>query len=155
MTTKQLCQGIGNIFLILLIIYIALSYTPKIEPVTVLSQTSEIITQVEQDKPQVEILPHKEYLGEFTVTAYCSCKKCCGKSTGITKSGVKAIEGITIGTDWGVISNGAIVEIEGLGERVAQDTGGAIKGNRIDLYKNSHSDCVKFGVKKLKVWRVK
>ncbi len=139
-----------------MVIYIAYTYsTRNIEPVPELKQASEIITpiaettQVEQDKPQ------SEYLGEFTVTAYCSCKKCCGKQTGITKSGTKAIEGVTIGTDWGVIPNGATVEIEGLGVRVAQDTGGAIKGKRIDFYMQHHSECLEFGVKKLKVWRLK
>ena len=34
----------------------------------------------------------------FKVTAYCSCAKCCGKTTGITASGTKATAGRTIAT---------------------------------------------------------
>ena len=51
----------------------------------------------------------------------------------ITASGVKAREGITIAADWDVMPEGTIVEIEGIGYRIVQDTGSAIKGHRIDL----------------------
>ena len=47
------------------------------------------------------LLPQSQpkYLGVFKATAYCSCKKCCGKSDGITASGKKAKEG-TIACNW-------------------------------------------------------
>ena len=44
----------------------------------------------------------ERYVGEFTVTAYCSCQKCCGRSArGLTASGKHVSRGM-IAADWGV-----------------------------------------------------
>ena len=40
---------------------------------------------------------------------------------------------------------GTKVYIEGVGERVVQDRGGSIKGNKIDIFFDNHSDALKFG----------
>jgi 3D (Asp-Asp-Asp) domain-containing protein len=95
------------------------------------------------------------YLGEYEVTAYCPCAACCGISTGITASGEMAVEGVTIAADWDVLPMGKAIEIEGIGVRVVQDTGGAIKGNRLDLFMDDHAAALDFGRHTLKVWRVK
>jgi 3D (Asp-Asp-Asp) domain-containing protein len=87
----------------------------------------------------------------FTATAYCSCEKCCGHNHGITKSGEEAVEGLTVAADWNVLPKGSLVEIENIGYRVVQDTGNAIKGNRIDVYFDKHEDAVKFGKKEVKL----
>lgn len=87
----------------------------------------------------------------YTITAYCPCAKCCGKSNGITASGVKAVEGVTIAVDTKVLPFGTKVYIEGIGERIVQDRGGAIKGNRIDLYFDSHQAALNFGRQTKKV----
>lgn len=90
--------------------------------------------------------PERTSLGEFTITAYCGCDKCCGKwSDGLTYTGTEATEGRTIAVDPDVIPLGSIVEINGV-EYVAEDVGGAIKGDRIDLYFNSHEDALEWGV---------
>lgn len=88
---------------------------------------------------------------EFELTAYCACKKCCGKSDGITASGYKVKEGTTIAVDTKVIPLGTTVYIEGIGYRMAQDTGSAIKGNRIDVYIGSHKKALEFGRVKRKI----
>jgi 3D (Asp-Asp-Asp) domain-containing protein len=93
--------------------------------------------------PKTEILA--QTFEVFTITAYCSCSKCCGKSDGITASGIKAFEGVTIAADWKVLPLGTIVEIEGVGRRIVQDTGGSIKGNRIDLFFRDHKTALAFG----------
>ena len=80
----------------------------------------------------------------YTITAYCPCVKCCGKTDGITASGVKAIEGVTVATDKS-IPFGTKIYIDGVGERIVQDRGGAIKGNRIDLYFGDHQSALNFG----------
>ena len=87
----------------------------------------------------------------YIATAYCPCEKCCGKEDGITASGVKAREGITIAADWDVMPEGTIVEIEGIGYRIVQDTGSAIKGHRIDIYFEVHEDALDFGVQEVRV----
>lgn len=93
------------------------------------------------------------YMGEFEITAYCGCRKCNGVWTGYpTASGAPLKEGVTIAVDPKIIPMGSRVYIEGVGWRVAQDTGGAIKGKRIDLYMNSHAACNKFGRQYMAVW---
>lgn len=84
----------------------------------------------------------------FKVTAYCPCKKCCGKSDGITATGVKATQGRTIAVDPRYIPYGTEVTING-NTYVAEDCGGAIKGNRIDIYFDSHQEALAFGVQYL------
>lgn len=82
----------------------------------------------------------------MTVTAYCPCEKCCGAySNGYTATGAKATQGVTIATDPDVIPMGTEVEIDGH-IYIAQDVGGAISGNRIDLYFDSHEDALQWGV---------
>jgi len=109
-----------------------------------------------ENKLQNKLEKSKVSLGEYKVTAYCSCEKCCGKwADGFTTSGDKATEGITIAADWSVLPEGTIIYIEGIGERVVQDTGGAIKGKRLDLYFENHQDALNFGVQDLEVWEVK
>ncbi len=92
------------------------------------------------------------YLGEFEATAYCPCEKCCGKSDGITATGTVATEGRTIAVDPSVIPYGTAVYIDGLGEFVAEDTGGAIKGNRVDVFFADHQDALDFGRQTVTVW---
>lgn len=91
-------------------------------------------------KVEIESRPKKIYLGTFKLTGYCPCSRCCGKSTGITATGAKATEGVTVAADWSVIPAGSRIEIEGVGERVVQDKGGGVKGNRIDIFVNSHGN---------------
>ena len=80
----------------------------------------------------------------YTITAYCPCVKCCGKTNGITASGVKAVQGVTVAMGKS-IPFGTKIYIDGVGERIVQDRGGAIKGNRIDLYFDSHQEALNFG----------
>ena len=99
----------------------------------------------------------KESLGEFKLTAYCSCEKCCGKralnrpkdESGkdivYGSTGEVLIAGTSIAVDPSVIPYGSQVEING-NTYTAHDTGGAIKGNRIDVYFDNHQDALNFGV---------
>ena len=106
---------------------------------------------VEQDILQV--IP----MGEFKITYYCACEICCGKKPthpayGITASGAKVRQGVTIAVDTSVIKLGTYVYIDGIGFRVAQDTGRLIKGNRIDVYLNDHDTALTAGVDYLDVY---
>lgn len=92
-----------------------------------------------------------EPMGKFTLTAYCACAKCCGKwANGITATGTTATEGRTIAVDPDTIPYGSTVTIhfaDGSSHSyVAEDCGGAIKGNRIDVFFASHEDALWFGV---------
>lgn len=92
-------------------------------------------------------------------TAYCLCKKCCGKNPehpayGVTASGYKITPGINekiVAVDPSVVKLGSAVYVQNLsgkedyGYALAADTGGAIKNNRIDLYIDSHQEALKVG----------
>lgn len=91
-------------------------------------------------------------LGEFVITAYCPCDVCCGKyADGITASGTIATEGRTCAVDPTVIPLGTEIEIAGV-KYVAEDVGGAIKGNRIDICFNDHKSAVNYGVRNEEVY---
>lgn len=91
-------------------------------------------------------------MGKFKVTAYCSCKICCGQYSpevtgrpSTTRSGTHPVQGRTIAVDPSVIPLGEKVIIDGH-TYIAEDTGGAVKGNHIDMYFSSHQDAVNWGV---------
>lgn len=106
-------------------------------------------------KPYVEAitLSTKESLGEFVITAYCPCEKCCGEyADGITATGTVATEGRTCAVDPDVIPLGTEIEIDGV-KYIAEDVGGAIKGNRIDICFNDHRNALQYGVKCREVFK--
>ena len=85
----------------------------------------------------------------FKVTAYCSCAKCCGKTTGYTASGTKATAGRTVAAS-SQFSFGTKLIINGH-EYTVEDRGGAVTGNKIDIYMDSHAAALAWGVKYLPV----
>ena len=85
----------------------------------------------------------------YKVTAYCSCAKCCGKTTGITASGTRATAGRTIAAP-AKFAFGTKLSLNGKVYTV-EDRGGAISGNRIDLYVSSHAEALAWGVRYLPV----
>lgn len=94
----------------------------------------------------------KTNLGTYTLTAYCACAKCCGKTNGITASGKKAVSGHTVAAP----SNfpfGTKLEINGKIYTV-EDRGGAIQGKRLDIYFDSHQEALNFGRKTAVVYKL-
>jgi 3D (Asp-Asp-Asp) domain-containing protein len=89
------------------------------------------------------------------VSAYCKenyphiCND--GEST-YTATMTTPTAGRTIAVDPNIIPYGTKVEIEGIGIRIAEDCGGAIKGNRIDLYFDSHQEALEWGVQYKEVY---
>ena len=112
-----------------------------------------------EDKPAegCAVLDIGEPLGEFKLTAYCPCAKCCGKTDGITSTGTLAAEGRTIAVDPRVIPYGSTVTIyfaDGTSHTyTAEDCGGAIKENRIDVFFDDHQAAREFGVQTAYVYK--
>lgn len=107
---------------------------------------------------QPETASKWESIGEFKLTAYCPCEKCCGiwaknRPNGIvyTANGAEAEAGKTIAVDPDVIPYGTEVKI-GDHTYIAQDSGSAIKGNKIDVYYDDHSAALAHGVKYAEVY---
>ena len=92
---------------------------------------------------------YKEMLVE--ATAYCPCVKCCGKSDGITATGVKAKANHTIAADPKILPYGTEI-LCSMGEFVVEDCGGGIKGNQIDIFFDTHEEALKFGRRNLTIW---
>ena len=86
------------------------------------------------------------HLGTFRITHYCTGSCCNGQWAGVTATGASPNPGVTIAVDPRVIPLGSRVYIEGYGEFIAQDTGGAIKGNKIDVLVSSHGEAMRRGV---------
>ncbi|WP_106769557.1 G5 domain-containing protein [Paenibacillus faecalis] len=87
---------------------------------------------------------YKKVLKNVSMTAYSAEQKGIGTRTA---SGTRVTEGRTIAVDPNVIPIGWWVYIEGVGFRRAEDTGGAIKGNKIDVYFDTVKSALNFGRK--------
>lgn len=125
-----------------------LSYSQPVAKQVVVQHNIHNPPVVKQVRQEFKSNPYKI----FKATAYT---KSAEEETldGITASGVPVSRGIT-SIDPKVIPLGTKLYIEGYGYAIAADTGGAIKGNRIDLYMETKEEAFKFGRKKVKVWIV-
>lgn len=87
---------------------------------------------------------------KFTVnaSAYTAAADECGKSDGITASGLKVAEGRTLACPPSY-PFGAKISIAGVGVLRCEDRGGAIKGNHVDIYMVTKSDAFAFGRRNL------
>ncbi len=95
----------------------------------------------------------------MSASAYTAGPESTGKNPGdagygITATGAKARRGV-VAVDPNVIPLGTKLYVEGYGVCVAADTGGAIKGNKIDLCYDSLSDALQFGRRNVKVYVLK
>ena len=119
---------------------------------------SEAVSGTMPKSEEPEVITYTETnLGQYQLTAYCPCEKCCGKfamNRPTDKDGVEIVytadgsiarEGYTIAADTKVLPFGTMVAINGHVYQV-QDRGGAIKGKHIDIYFTSHQAALDFGV---------
>ena len=94
----------------------------------------------------------------FIVTHYCGCSKCCGKwSSGSDENavgclGVKLTPYYSIAVDTSIIPLGTILYDENGNEYKAEDTGSAIKGNRIDLFTGNHEEALNLGLNEITLY---
>lgn len=102
-------------------------------------------------RPEPE-LPQLTCLGEFLATYYC-CEPyahICGSGDGLTATGAPVAPGV-VAVDPAVIPLGSTVVIDGT-EYLAADTGGLIKGNRVDIAVPTHAEALELGVRTVEVW---
>lgn len=128
--------------------------------------TDEQLAEIEaQEAQSIEdaLLAQATKIDNVTVTHYCTCKKCCGKSPdhlayGITASGRKATPYVTVAVDSSVIPLGSDVLVD-YGDGVieyyrADDTGSGVGGKHIDLCVSSHEEAINLGVRTATVYVV-
>ena len=147
--------------LFLTIIYFIVIYNVTKNTLNVMANDvevqEEITVEYHNDPPksmsnvvEVEVEQYRN-LGEFKLTGYCACEYCCGKTDGITATGTVATAGRTIAVDPSIIPYGSIVKINNI-EYVAEDCGGAIKDNKVDIFFDSHEEALQWGVKYAEVF---
>ena len=90
-----------------------------------------------------------KYLGNFKLTAYCNCARCCGTAGNPTASGSMPVEGRTVameGLDFGtkLLIDGNIYTVEDRGTPYGH----------VDIYMDSHDACLDFGVQYADVYLV-
>ena len=116
--------------------------------------TEEIVECIHKEEKQAEIVT-QPVTDTFEVTAYCSCEICCGEwalnrpkdengnDIVIGSSGRRLVPGYSVAVDPDIIPLGTIIYIDGKEYR-ADDTGGMIQGNKIDIYFATHSEALDF-----------
>lgn len=93
----------------------------------------------------------------FNTSAYCSCEKCCGKTSGVTSSGATPTTWSTIATGK-AYPIGTIIYIPALKDKpnggwfIVEDRGGSITNNKIDIYMGTHTQAIQYGRKSLECY---
>lgn len=137
------------------------TFTEVVEVYT--QQETECVTEVQTEietEPQTELIS----LGIFTVTAYCSCEKCCGEWANqrptdeyghpivYGSSGEQLIPEYSIAVDLDLIPYGETIYINDM-PYVAHDKGSAIQGKKIDIYMSSHEKALQWGRQTMEVFK--
>ena len=148
---KEDCRGfiLGLIAVVLMVVgvccYEEEQPTPA-ETITVVDSVEDVLSASRYQTEEIYTLVNdRVFLGSFELTAYCGCSECSGEWGNGTATGTVAKENWTIAVDPDIIPYGTVVII-GNNIYCAEDCGGAIVGNRIDVYYESHAEAVKFGV---------
>jgi 3D (Asp-Asp-Asp) domain-containing protein len=94
--------------------------------------------------PTTTASAHGAELGVFEVS--------CHTGKGVTASG-RPSSRETLSVDPRVVRLGTWLVIDKVGPRVAADTGGAIRGRRLDIWEPSVAACTRFGRRQLRVWQ--
>ncbi|MDR3983161.1 MAG: 3D domain-containing protein [Dysosmobacter sp.] len=120
--------------------------------------TPEETEAAENEMIEAALLARATRIDNVTVTHYDCCAECCGKTDGITASGVRATPGVTVAVDPAVIPLGSDVLVDyGDGEihyYRADDVGGSVTGNHIDLCVGDHEEADALGHRMATVWWV-
>ena len=119
--------------------------------------TEEEIEANENELIEAALLARSHELEDVTITFYCCEERphICGTGTGITASGRRVTPYVSCAVDPDVIPLGSTVILEHNGEMVylrADDIGGSIKGNRLDIAVKGHQEALSLGVKTADVW---
>lgn len=115
-------------------------------------QTEKYTEMMIEQQPDIQDFPNRK-LGRFTLSWYSP--KELGKTSPSqlrTSTGTTPKEGRTIAVDPKVIPYGSIVYIQDYGYYIAEDCGGDIKSNRIDVFTASHENAIQQGKKVANVW---
>ncbi|MBF0345764.1 MAG: 3D domain-containing protein [Nitrospirae bacterium] len=149
MKPKKGCFVLFSILFVVSTLAIGIYYNKAIEA---LKHSNTILSSKLSDMEDMFLSELEK--DDFEITAYDNSKKSCGKwaKYNKTKSGTTPHRFRTVAVDPLIIPIGSLVYIEGIGWRVAEDSGKLVKGKIIDLFVESHNEAKQFGRQKLKVY---
>ena len=112
---------------------------------------NEVAIATMPDAEMVEPVGERwESLGKWKLSFYCPCRQCSSGWGHQTSSGATCVEGVTVAC--AILPAGTRVKIDGYGERIVQDTGAGVRGQHLDVFMESHSECLRHGLKYREVW---
>lgn len=156
---REVLSGIAYLVLGAVIFCGAHAVAEAVAPTAEAEEPVAPVVVVVEETPEAEPVAEPEpiSLGKFKLTHYCPKACCCGEyADGYTATGTLATEGRTIAVDPKVIPYGTEVRVvyeDGTEAMyIAEDCGGSIKGNRIDVFMNSHEAALVEGVKYAEVY---
>jgi 3D (Asp-Asp-Asp) domain-containing protein len=125
---------------------------PTIESVEFLNAITNVDIEIETDERE-ETSDNDANWRTFEATAYTAfCPSGCN---GITATGIDVSNSVyhegrrVVAVDPTVIPLGALIEVRmadgSITEAIASDTGGAIRGNKIDILRSTRNKAVQFG----------
>lgn len=116
-------------------------------PIADLSREDKMLARWKEKQAALwKSLPTEPFI--INASAYTAAADECGKSDGITASGLKVEEKRTLACP-PAFPFGTKIAIEGMGEYRCEDRGGAIKGNHIDIYVETKTEAFAFGRRNL------
>jgi len=98
----------------------------------------EPIPEEVAEEPEYDLIP----MGTYRLSFYCPCKRCCGKSDGITASGTHATQGRTVASGK-EFPFGSVLVIDGH-EYVVEDRG--VGNGKLDIFMDDHQECLRNGI---------
>lgn len=117
-------------------------YETTTEEVTTTEYYIEPTTETQTTEVQTTEAPEgMTYLGTYSLTAYCACVNCCGKTDAITASGTVATAGRTVACN--SLPFGTVISING-NQYVVEDRGG-MSDYVIDIFFDNHEEAINFG----------
>lgn len=166
---KRLNQRFRRMFAVALLMGFIIGFvvgklTANAEEIPVTDTAPEVMTTVLPSvtfpptitEPEESAAPEKVCLGEYRITAYCACEKCCGewaknRPGGIVvgAAGIELVAGVSCASP---LPFGTVVEVEGLGTYIVQDRTASWVAEKydnkvIDIYFDSHEAACEFGLK--------
>ena len=119
--------------------------------------TLDELEAAENELIEAALLARSTKLEDVTITFYCCEERphICGTGSGITASGRRVTPYVSCAVDVSIIPLGSTIMIEHNGEMLylrADDTGPAIRGNRLDIAVQDHQEALSLGVKTADIW---
>lgn len=134
----------------------AVSSTESIKTIKKTEEKRQKKKKKKEEKQRKSKKPEKRKItmGRFKLTGYCACYECSEGWGRKTHSGTYAESNHTVAADLSVLNLGDWITIDGKKYKV-EDSGGAVKGDTIDIFFDTHEEVEEFGVRygNVNLWR--